>query len=212
MASEQQDISKSDLPQSTGGFGWSRLSKAQRENVQIVAIALVLALVIRLFIAEPRYIPSDSMVPTLQIGDRLVVEKVSSFFRPPATGDIVVFDPPRQLQEFGYAPDKAFIKRVIGTPGDVVQIEKGTVYLNGQALYEDYIAEPPAYDLLPVQVPENQYFVMGDNRNNSNDSHVWGFLPKENIIGRAVFRFYPIAQWGSLNTPSNRSVALNPEV
>lgn len=200
MASEQQDISKSDLPQPAGGFGWSRLSKAQRENVQIVAIALVLALVIRLFIAEPRYIPSDSMVPTLHIGDRLVVEKVSYFFRPPATGDIVVFDPPPQLQELGYAPDKAFIKRVIGTPGDVVQIENGTVYLNGQPLHEDYIAEPPAYDLLPVQVPDNEYFVMGDNRNNSNDSHVWGFLPKENIIGRAVFRFYPIAQWGTLNT------------
>ncbi|HEY9658665.1 MAG TPA: signal peptidase I [Allocoleopsis sp.] len=215
MASEQQDISKSGQPdtpvtapsQPTGGLGWSRLSKAQRENVQIVAIALVLALVIRLFIAEPRYIPSDSMVPTLQIGDRLVVEKVSYLLRPPATGDIVVFDPPPQLQEFGYAPDKAFIKRVIGTPGDVVQIENGTVYLNGQALHEDYIAEPPAYDLLPVQVPDNQYFVMGDNRNNSNDSHVWGFLPKENIIGRAILRFYPIAQWGALNPALNRSIA-----
>jgi signal peptidase I len=221
MASEQPDLSKveqlnglSSLPnpsplasphQSKSDSKWPsrwwlRLSKAQRENLQILAIALVLAVILRLFIAEPRYIPSDSMVPTLEIGDRLVVEKVSYYLRPPLTGDIVVFDPPLQLQEFGYAPDKAFIKRIIGTPGDVVQIQGGLVYLNGQPLVEEYLAEPPAYEMPAVQVPAHQYFVMGDNRNNSNDSHVWGFLPQENIIGRAVFRFFPLDRFGPLKT------------
>ncbi|NJR66886.1 MAG: signal peptidase I, partial [Leptolyngbyaceae cyanobacterium CRU_2_3] len=127
---------------SSSGF---RLQKSQKENLQIVAIALVLAVLIRLFIAEPRFIPSDSMVPSLLIGDRLVIEKVSYRFQPPTTGDIVVFEPPPQLQMYGYAPDKAFIKRVIGTPGDTVQVKAGKVYLNHQPLTEPYIAEPPDY-------------------------------------------------------------------
>lgn len=210
MDSEQPDLSNSVPPTTASqtqvekrSHWWSRLSKPQRENLQVLAIALVLAIVIRLFIAEPRYIPSDSMVPTLEIGDRLVVEKVSYYLRPPKTGDVVVFDPPPLLQEYGYAPDKAFIKRVIGQPGNVVQVQAGVVYLNGQPLAESYIAEPPNYEMPPVQVPADRYFVMGDNRNNSNDSHVWGFLPQQNIIGRAVFRFFPIDRFGFLKTEDN---------
>jgi signal peptidase I len=172
----------------------SKIWQQTRENLQIIAIALALALFIRAFVAEPRFIPSDSMLPTLEVGDRLVVEKISYRFRPPATGEIVVFDPPQQLQIQGYAKDQAFIKRVIGTPGQTVQIEDGKVYLNGNSLKEDYIAEPPAYRMEPVRVPEDQLFVMGDNRNNSNDSHVWGFLPKENVIGHACFRFWPFSR------------------
>jgi signal peptidase I len=196
--SEQQNLAGSSAPSASAPS--SNPEKARRENFQIVAIALFLAVIIRLFIAEPRYIPSDSMVPTLAIGDRLVIEKVSYHFHPPATGDIVVFDPPERLTELGYAPDKAFIKRVIGTPGDTVQVKGGKVYLNNQPLVEDYIAEPPAYQMPPVHIPEGQVFVMGDNRNNSNDSHVWGFLPQQNIIGRAVFRFYPLDAIGTLKT------------
>jgi signal peptidase I len=160
------------------------------ENAQILFIALVLALLIRVFVAEPRYIPSDSMVPTLEVGDRLVVEKVSYRFRPPALGEIVVFDPPPQLQMLGYDRDQAFIKRVMGTPGRTVSVHDGRVFLDGQPLEEPYIAAPPAYTWGPAQVPDGAVFVMGDNRNNSNDSHVWGFLPTQNIIGRAWFRFW----------------------
>jgi signal peptidase I len=174
----------------------SKFWQQTRENLQIIAIALALALFIRAFVAEPRYIPSDSMLPTLEVGDRLVVEKVSYYFRPPATGEIVVFDPPQQLQIQGYAKDQAFIKRVIGTPGQTVQVQDGKVYINGRSLKEDYIAEPPAYQMEPVQVPEDQLFVMGDNRNNSNDSHVWGFLPKQNVIGHACYRFWPFSRIG----------------
>ena len=174
----------------------SKLWQQTRENLQIIAIALALALFIRAFVAEPRYIPSDSMLPTLEVGDRLVVEKVSYYFRPPTTGEIVVFDPPQQLQIQGYAKDQAFIKRVIGTPGQTVQVQDGKVYINGRSLKEDYIAEPPAYQMEAVQVPEDQLFVMGDNRNNSNDSHVWGFLPKQNVIGHACYRFWPFSRIG----------------
>lgn len=195
----QPDVKTASLEQQSQQGSWlARFVRGQRDNLQILVVALVLAVVIRLFVAEPRFIPSDSMVPTLQIGDRLVVEKVAYRFRPPQTGDVVVFDPPQQLLNFGYSPDKAFIKRIIGTPGDIVQVTKGQVYLNQQPLTEPYIAEAPAYEMVPVRVPPNQYFVMGDNRNNSNDSHVWGFLPRQNIIGRAIFRFFPFDRFGTL--------------
>ncbi|QLE55553.1 signal peptidase I [Nostoc sp. TCL26-01] len=187
----QESDTKQASHQSKTWRGW-------QENLTLIAIALCLALLIRTFIAEPRYIPSESMVPTLYEGDRLVVEKVSYHFQPPTTGDIVVFQPPTELQRRGYPKDQAFIKRVIGTPGEVVSVANGRVYLNGQPLLEDYIAEPPNQPFLPVKVPENQFFVMGDNRNNSNDSRYWGFLPKENIIGRAVFRFWPLERVGTI--------------
>ncbi|MDB9511332.1 signal peptidase I [Kamptonema animale CS-326] len=177
---------------------WSRLWRSQKENIQIVAIALLLALFIRAFVAEPRYIPSDSMVPTLQIGDRLVVEKVSYHFHQPVTGDIIVFSPPQQLQKKGFTKDQAFIKRAIGSPGQTVAVHNGKVYLDNKPLQEDYIAEPPEYEWGPELVPENTYFVMGDNRNDSNDSSKWGFLPKRNIIGHAVFRFWPLDRGGFL--------------
>ena len=149
-----------------------------KENVQAVLIALVIAFLLRTFIAEPRYIPSDSMVPTLQQGDRLVVEKVSSHFRPPQRGDIVVFEPPPQLQMQGYSREQAFIKRIIGEPGQTIAVTNGLVYIDNQPLRENYIAEAPRYNLPPVKIPANYLFVMGDNRNNSNDSHVWGVLPE----------------------------------
>ncbi|MEA5534148.1 signal peptidase I [Crocosphaera sp. XPORK-15E] len=172
--------------------------KALWENVQILVIALILAFIIRTFIAEPRYIPSESMSPTLETGDRLVVEKVSYYFHPPQPGDIIVFEPPIQLQLQGYKKEQAFIKRIIAKGGETVAVNNGKVYLNNQPLDEKYILESPHYNLEPVQVPEGYLFVMGDNRNNSNDSHVWGFLPEKNVIGNAVFRFFPFNRIGSI--------------
>lgn len=186
--SEKSAVVESPSVQSSWKLWW--------DNFQILFIALILALLIRVFVAEPRYIPSDSMVPTLAVGDRLVVEKLSYRFHPPQFGDIVVFDPPPQLQSLGFTKDQAFIKRIIATPGQIVQVSGGLVYVNGQPLVEPYIAAPADYVLPPIQVPEGQFFVMGDNRPNSNDSHVWGFLPANNIIGHAWFRFYPFQRSG----------------
>ena len=197
MTFKEKSLEKEVLGNVSGAW-WSRLWRSQKENIQIVAIALLLALFIRAFVAEPRYIPSDSMVPTLQIGDRLVVEKVSYQFKQPVTGDIIVFSPPQQLQKKGFTKDQAFIKRLIGEPGQTVAVHNGKVYLDNKPLQEDYIAEPPEYEWGPQIVPENKYFVMGDNRNDSNDSSKWGFLPKRNIIGRAVFRFWPLDRGGFL--------------
>ncbi len=168
-------------------------------NLKAIAIALVVAFLIRTFIAEPRYIPSDSMVPTFEIGDRIIVEKVSYYFHDPQPKDIVVFHPPKQLQRLGYDPDQAFIKRIIGKAGETIAIHDGQVYINNTPLKENYIQEPPHYQLEPITIPNNQLFVLGDNRNNSNDSHVWRSLPENNVIGRAFFRFWPPDRIGFVN-------------
>jgi signal peptidase I len=187
-------------PQSLLGKAWERWG----ENIKILTIALLLAVTVRTFIAEPRFIPSESMFPTLNTGDRLVVEKISYYSHLPQRGDVVVFAPPSQLQEQGYQIDQAFIKRVIGLPGDRVAVADGKVSVNNVVLNESYIAESPNYIMHPVIVPRDNLFVMGDNRNNSNDSHIWGFLPKSNVIGRACFRFWPIETFGAIdrNRPS----------
>ena len=176
----------------------TKLWRDLKENGTTVLIALTLAFIIRIFIAEPRYIPSESMFPTLETGDRLVVEKVAYKFHAPDRGDIVVFAPPTNLEILGYEKNQAFIKRAIAIEGETVAVKDGIVYINDRPLAEDYIAAPPKYDLVSVTVPKGQLFVMGDNRNNSNDSHIWGFLPIENVIGHAVFRFWPLERVGTV--------------
>ena len=191
---------KTSAPEAqTEATGWRSLWAGPWGNLRVLAVALVVALTMRLFIAEPRYIPSNSLDPTLYIGDRLVVDKISYHWQSPHRGDIVVFAPPPQLPRLGYEPGQAFIKRIIGEPGQTVQVAQGQVLVDGQPLQEPYILEPPAYILDPVTVPEGQVFVMGDNRNDSNDSHVWGGLPQGNIIGRARLRFWPLDRLGILH-------------
>jgi signal peptidase I len=165
------------------------------EGLQTIGLSVVLALGIRHFVAEARYIPSGSMEPTLQINDRLVIEKISYTFNPPQHGDIVVFWPPDSLTPPGQRRD-AFIKRIVGLPGDVVEVRDGQVIRNGEVLSEPYIKAPPDYLWGPEEVPEASYLVLGDNRNSSYDSHAWGFVPQENIIGRAVVRFWPPGRLG----------------
>lgn len=182
---------ESKIPQASHWGGW-------QGNLKMLAIALVIALTLRLWVAEPRFIPSSSMVPTLHIGDRLVVDKLSYHWRPPHRGDIVVFHPPGQLVNLGYDGRQAFIKRIIGEPGETLEVSHGQVLLNGQPLAEPYRLEAPLYETPALTVPPGYLFVLGDNRNDSNDSHVWGLLPQGNLIGRARFRFWPLNRLGSL--------------
>ncbi|MDJ0724982.1 MAG: signal peptidase I [Prochloraceae cyanobacterium] len=166
------------------------------EWIKTLGLAAVLAIGIRTFIVEPRYIPSTSMVPTLEVNDRLLVEKITFRFREPKRGDIVVFSPTEKLREEGHTDD--FIKRIIGLPKDKIEVKNGKVYVNDRPLAEKYILSPPGYRYGPVIVPDDEYLVLGDNRNNSSDSHVWGFVPRDNFIGRASVRFYPFDRIGSL--------------
>jgi signal peptidase I len=168
------------------------------EAVKTLGLSVILALGIRQFVAEARYIPSESMVPTLEINDRLIIEKVSYHFHQPERGDIIVFWPPETLKQKDPTLKDAFIKRVIGLPGDEVEVRGSKVYINGEALDENYIEAPPNYSLSARQVPQDSYLVLGDNRNNSFDSRYWGFVPKDHIIGRAVVRFWPLDRVGSI--------------
>ncbi len=169
------------------------------EGLKTIALSAVLAFGIRTFVAEARYIPSGSMLPTLQINDRLIVDKLGYRFREPQRGDIVVFNPTKELE--GQNFHDAFIKRVIGLPGDKVEVKDKQVLINGNVIKEQYINESPVYQYGPVQVKAGEYLVLGDNRNNSYDSHYWGFVPREKIIGRAVIRFWPPARMGGMPDP-----------
>lgn len=168
------------------------------EGLKTIGLSIVLALGIRTFVAEARYIPSESMVPTLEVNDRLIVEKVSYHFQTPHRGDIIVFYPTDQLRKQNPSLKDAFIKRVIGLPGEKVEVMNGQVYINDQPIAENYIESPPDYQWGPEVVPDNSYLVLGDNRNNSYDSHFWGYVPRENIIGRAVLRFWPPNRAGEI--------------
>lgn len=178
----------------------SALRSSVVENLKILGLSLMLAFGLRTFVAEARYIPSGSMEPTLQVNDRLMIDKLSYDFSPPQRGDVVVFNPPLALEQQNY--HEAFIKRVIGLPGETVEVSSGRVYVNGQPLRENYIAAPPSYHYGPVTVPSDSYLVLGDNRNNSFDSHAWGFVPRDRIIGKAALRYWPLNRLGEIDHPT----------
>jgi signal peptidase I len=186
------------------------------EAAKTVGLSLLLAFGIRTYVAEARYIPSGSMEPTLQINDRLIIEKISYYFRNPERGDVVVFNPTKALKAQGF--HDAFIKRVIGIPGDRVEIKNGGVFVNDHRLSEAYVANgdptlieacgnapgnndqapPPPFLAKPVTIPNDSVLVLGDNRNNSYDGRCWGLVSKEDVVGRASFRFWPINRTGTL--------------
>eukprot|EP00184_Porphyridium_aerugineum_P006464 CAMPEP_0184695536 /NCGR_PEP_ID=MMETSP0313-20130426/3145_1 /TAXON_ID=2792 /ORGANISM="Porphyridium aerugineum, Strain SAG 1380-2" /LENGTH=250 /DNA_ID=CAMNT_0027154017 /DNA_START=211 /DNA_END=963 /DNA_ORIENTATION=+ len=190
-SSESENASKTSLFQRL-------LSDPKYDDLRTFVGSFAVALVIRQFVVEPRYIPSLSMFPTFEVGDQLAVEKVSRLVRPYERGDVVVFKPPPSLVERGYLKSDAFIKRIVAVGGDKVSIQNGKLVVNGTPVDEPYIAESPLYDWGPQTVPEDQVMVLGDNRNNSYDSHLWGFLPRDNIIGRAVLRYWPFTRAGVL--------------
>ena len=174
-------------------------------------IWIIIALIIRWQVIEPRWIPSGSMLPTLQIQDKILVEKLTPKITSKSNlsklkNKIIVFNVPEQLIEAGYESDIALIKRVIGVPGDKVEVKEGNLYLNDIA-QNNYISDKNInYSIGPYIVPEKSLWVMGDNRNNSMDSHIWGFLPYEKVIGKAIFRYWPLNKIGPIRFPGLNNV------
>jgi signal peptidase I len=184
------------VPDPKGGSdrsGWRNLV----EWVVIIAAALLVALVVKTFLFQAFYIPSESMEPTLSPGDRVLVNKLSYHFHPIHRGDIVVFKAPP-----GEASDptiKDLIKRVIGLPGDTIEERDGKVWINDKPLNEPYLAaDTPTTSLTKHVVAPGQYFVLGDNRTNSKDSRFIGAIPESLIVGRAFVRVWPLSSIGLL--------------
>ncbi len=202
------------------------------EGLKTIGLSIVLAIGIRTFVAEARYIPSGSMLQTLQINDRLIIEKLGYHFNNPQRGDIIVFNPTDTLKKQNFKD--AFIKRIIGLPGETVEVKGGRVFINGQPLAENYVpngqptlVEPgqcqlptvESYLSKPVEpylskavtVPDDTYLVLGDNRNSSYDGRCWGVVPRKNIIGRAFVRFWPLGRVGGIDEGPLYSPAANAE-
>jgi signal peptidase I len=183
-----------------------------REAVVLVATAMIIAFLIKTFVAQAFFIPSGSMIPQLNVGDRVVVSKLAYRLHDPHRGDIVVFDAPNQvavkddqglpgkvvkgiLESIGLSTPSTeeYIKRVIGLPGDRVEGRDGRVYVNDRELVEPYLPQgPTTRDFEPVELGADQLWVMGDNRENSSDSRVFGPITEDTIVGRAFVKVWPV--------------------
>ena len=178
-------------------------SEPKRNSWRGLLLWVLLALLLRWQVIEPRWIPSGSMLPTLQLQDRILVEKVTPKLnrqRHQSIGldQIVVFEVPPQLVAAGYDPNAALIKRVVGRPGDTIQVQAGQFLRNGIPVTEASMTDAIDYDQGPFTVLPGELWVLGDNRNASLDSHVWGALPAEKVLGTAVWRYWPLKRFGPI--------------
>ncbi len=157
-----------------------------------ILITAILALLIFFTVqatVQTFVVVGSSMRPSFQDGERLLVTKITYKLHQPERGDVVIFEPPDNRQT-------DYIKRIIALPGDTVEVKMGAVYVNGSQLDEPYINNPPSYTLEEQKIPEKSYFVLGDNRNNSNDSHRGWVVPRQNIVGKAWLSIWPPDKWG----------------
>jgi len=170
-----------------------------REILITIALAIVIYLILQT-INQTSVVNQTSMLPGLEEGQRLFVVKILYKFKEPARGDIIVIRPPID-------PEKEYVKRLIGLPGDTIEIRGGKVYLNGVLLNEPYIKEPVRYTFGPYTVPDGQYFVLGDKRNVSNDSHNGWTVSRREIIGKVWWRYWPLNKFGLVgNFPLDREL------
>lgn len=171
-----------------------KIDKIINENIDSIIIAGITALIIITYIVRPFYIPTESMYPTLKRWDYILVNEFIYRFKQPQRKDIVVFHPPSGANAEG----KEYIKRIVALEGDTIEIKEGKLYLNGKPGEEPYVLYPPDYEYPKTKIPQGHLFVMGDNRPNSGDSHIWGFLPRKSIVGKAFIILWPPARMGIL--------------
>lgn len=169
------------------------------ETLRTIVLVLLTAFLIRSFVMQPFVVQGASMEPTLKSSEYLIVEKLAYKFREPERGEIIVFRAPVNWTE-------NYIKRVIALPGETISIKNNQIYVNGSLLEEDYIKDNDLFSgdtdfSVDLTLGPDEYFVAGDNRNHSSDSRVWGPLPKQNIIGRAVISVFPFSMFGLFDAP-----------
>jgi signal peptidase I len=168
------------------------------DTLETLILAAVLFLGVNLISARIR-VDGDSMVPNLISGEYVVVNRLSYQLGSPQRGDIIVFHFPRN-------PEEEYIKRIIGLPGDVIEVKNSTVNINGQPLDENYLNVKTNYNG-KWEVPADQLFVLGDNRNNSSDSHDWGMVPMDYVVGKAIMVYWPPPDWGLIDHVSLANAA-----
>ena len=173
-----------------------------REILVIIIVAIVIFFLLQTTIQKSS-VNGYSMEPGLQDEQQLLINKVVYYLHEPERGDIIILRPPPP-----YSPQETpFIKRIIALPGDTIEVKNGAVYVNGLKLDEPYIKEPPAYTLRQKKIPEGEYFVLGDNRNNTSDSHNRWTVPRQNIIGKAWLSIRPPSECGLVqNYPLNQQL------
>ena len=179
-----------------GRSGMSRSTRSAIEWVAVIVGALVVALVVKTFLIQAFYIPSESMVPTLKVGDRVLVNKLSYTTGDIERGDVVVFARPGGPGSDGI---EDLIKRVVGLPGETVEGRDGSVYVDGEELPETYLPEGVETSVFPpYEVPEDHVWVMGDNRGASDDSRRFKAVPTSDVVGRAFVIIWPLPELGTL--------------
>lgn len=170
------------------------------EWMVILSLALGVALLVRHFVIQTFSIPSLSMSPTLQVKDRLLVEKLAYQYRDVRRGEIIVFKTPKSIQVRNNDKIEDFVKRVVGLPGETVEIKSNVVLINGKPLSEPYLPKGTVTTQdQRIVVPIDEYFVMGDNRAESFDSRGWGTVSRSMIVGRVLYRVYPLSRMGSVS-------------
>jgi signal peptidase I len=196
--SQSDDARRGQLPDASVGDAplaeEERLSLARtfggrsalRELLETILLAVIVFLVLNAITGRYQ-VRGPSMTPTLEDGQYMVVGKLSYWFRPPQRGDIVVLLPPS-------SPHEDYIKRIVGLPGETIEVRDGQAWVNGVAVQEPYVASPMQYAGVWT-LRADEYFVLGDNRANSSDSHTWGVLPRRNIVGKAWLTYWPPAEW-----------------
>jgi signal peptidase I len=186
-------------PPTATGAAQGPWSREPARSLLSLLLWLLLALLLRWWVVEPRWIPSGSMLPTLQLEDRILVEKLRPRLgRPLTPGTVVVFHPPPALVAAGYDHRTALIKRVVAGPGDRVEVRGGQLLRNGAVVDPDWSPQPMEYTLESLIVPPGHLLVLGDNRNASLDSHLWGPLPRQEVIGTALWRYWPLNRFGPI--------------
>lgn len=170
-----------------------------KEFIKSAITAVIMAIFLKMTLMHAYAIPTGSMAPTVVPKDRVFANMLVYKFRSPERGEIITFNPPEEVAKYDSMGNIIpYLKRVVAVEGDVVSVREGNLYVNGQFQDEPYLDAPVGYIIPPVEVPEGMLFVLGDNRLNSNDSHIWGFLPKENVEAKAFFRFWPPERLGVL--------------
>ena len=167
---------------------WDAVKTVVREVAETVILTVIIFFLIQTVVRNFRVV-GTSMEPNLHDSQYLIVDKVSYRLGEPQRGDVIVFEPPNR-------PGEDYVKRVIARPGELVEIQNGQVFINSEPLDEPYVVYSASYSMSPRRVGPDELFVLGDNRNSSSDSHNWGMLSQDKVVGKALVSYWPPSQWG----------------